>query len=386
MGFLLPLLALLPMTASGAQEPSTLKAYWDRIAAINKTETDDDLEAWARFRRGKAVAKEFVRSVRIEQVPKDELLPWSDVFYNADDREGSVRLVQRYLDLAQTDAERFKGGTALALALTSAGKSSQALKELEKLSPPKGQEGLPFRNAVQHLLEKAKKGLDFEAATRLYRRAGETLEGTTPTTPAQPSRERDGLLIDYAQFVFREKGKEAGKALLNEALVGRPGKGIGLRANIAQMDLIGQRVPELKIKDRIGSFPGFPAWRGKVVLAVFTAHWCGPCIGEVPVLAEMLRRRKDLRVVGVTAPYGFYGEEKGLTAAAESARVATWMRKYGMTWPLVFTDESDHLMYGVQGLPHIVLIDKKGIVRSFDGGFGGDLNELEREIESLSRE
>lgn len=384
MGFLLPLLAMLPMSLA-SQDAPTLKAYLVRANAINQGSTDDDLEAWARIRRQKALAKETVRLVRIDEVPKEDLKGWYYAFSMAEDYHGAVRVCRRRLAAAETDAERLVAATDLCMSLTEAGRTQEAVSELGKLAPPMGEAALPFRNVVHALLERADRAFDFDRMDRLYRRALATYIEPTDGKPSPNLRERDGLLMAYAEFVGRKKGKQAGIALLTEAMERRPGGSARLTCRAAQMDLIGRPMPELNKTDSIGSFPGFGAWRGKTVLAVFTAHWCGPCIGEIPQLAELLRRRRDLKAVGITAHYGFYNEEKKLTPATESARVSAWMRRYGMTWPMVFTAEADHLKYGVDGLPQILVIDRNGVVRGVKGGFGGDLEDLERMIDQVEQ-
>ena len=96
---------------------------------------------------------------------------------------------------------------------------------------------------------------------------------------------------------------------------------------------------------------------------------------------------KGLVVVGLTNLQGRYVNRQ-LGAEEEFAKVKDdFIPKHHMTWPVgvekdgrtTFTD------YGVKGIPHVVLIDKKGTLRYFKVG-AADYDKTEQVIKKLLAE
>ena len=103
--------------------------------------------------------------------------------------------------------------------------------------------------------------------------------------------------------------------------------------------------------------------KGKVILVDFWATWCPPCVAEVPAIKKVYAEYHDkgLEVLGVSSDQ---------TAAA----VKKFAALEETPWPQLFDAEAAaarkwHPLtneYGINGLPAMFLIDKKGIVRSVD--------------------
>lgn len=149
--------------------------------------------------------------------------------------------------------------------------------------------------------------------------------------------------------------------------------------------------PEITIDAKIGNFPGLKAWRGKVVIVDFFAHWCGPCIRSFPTLRQYLDDYKDkgLEIVGVTSYYGYYGATRDIAVADELEAVKSkFIPQHKMTWPVVFdAKQATQNAYGVQGIPHLVIVDRKGNIRRVEVGFNADHeSEIRRLIEACLAE
>ncbi|HZZ84568.1 MAG TPA: TlpA disulfide reductase family protein [Anaeromyxobacteraceae bacterium] len=101
------------------------------------------------------------------------------------------------------------------------------------------------------------------------------------------------------------------------------------------------------------------AYRGKVVALNFWATWCGPCLAEIPELAEVWKTHKDgcFELLGVT-------EDSG-----KPAQIAQKAAELGIPYPvLVDLDGAAGDRYGVAGYPNTFLIDKDGKVAKVFAG------------------
>ncbi|NOQ46698.1 MAG: redoxin domain-containing protein [Desulfobulbaceae bacterium] len=99
------------------------------------------------------------------------------------------------------------------------------------------------------------------------------------------------------------------------------------------------------LKDSIGKKP---------IMLIFWASWCPNCKTEVPKVNEQ---------VGKYAAKGmeFIGINVGVNDSETRAR--SFMDKTGMNYPVIF-DKTGKLsqQYRVQGVPTIIIADKKGTV------------------------
>ncbi len=102
--------------------------------------------------------------------------------------------------------------------------------------------------------------------------------------------------------------------------------------------------------------------RGRVVLLDFWATWCNPCVKMLPVLDGLAREwgSRGLTILGVNTD--------GLPP--EDPALRSFLREHGPAYPMVIdVDGRVADAYKVQGLPHIVLIDRGGTVRKVFWGY-----------------
>jgi thiol-disulfide isomerase/thioredoxin len=128
--------------------------------------------------------------------------------------------------------------------------------------------------------------------------------------------------------------------------------------------LLGEAAPDFELKALDGTTVKLSALKGKVVLLDFWASWCPPCREYLPGTEAIYQKYKDqgLVVLGVNIE----GDtEKARTAAGQLGLnfpiLMALSGKRGADWGSVQVAQ-----YGITGIPHAVLIDKKGLVRYAD--------------------
>ncbi len=163
-----------------------------------------------------------------------------------------------------------------------------------------------------------------------------------------------------------------------------------LDARERQRNIVNQPATELQIDYVLNGKPtSLKELKGRIVLLDFFAHWCGPCIAGFPGVRELQQKYKDqgLVVLGLTGIYGYYKGTRGLSIEDELKRMETdFVKEYQVTWPMIFAkSKANDQNYGISYIPHLILIDREGIVRLSIQGKGYD-EALDTEIQKLISE
>ncbi len=131
---------------------------------------------------------------------------------------------------------------------------------------------------------------------------------------------------------------------------------------------------ELKFKAVDGSDVDVEKLRGKVVLIDFWATWCGPCMKELP---EVIKTYNKLHGKGL--------EIIGISLDEDEAALKKVIKDNNIPWPQYFDGkgwENPYVKkYGIDSIPTMWLINKKGVVVDADVD-----DDLDKKIEKLLAE
>jgi thiol-disulfide isomerase/thioredoxin len=137
---------------------------------------------------------------------------------------------------------------------------------------------------------------------------------------------------------------------------------------------------EVKEMRRDGQEFDLSEYKGKVVLVDFWATWCGPCLAELPNILENYKKYHDR---------GF--EIVGISLDSDQEKLDKFFKEHDLPWPTLWNpkiaeeiveDPLSHPLakkYGVDSLPHTLLLDQQGKVVSIDVG-GKRLGETLAEL------
>lgn len=135
-------------------------------------------------------------------------------------------------------------------------------------------------------------------------------------------------------------------------------------------------VEDWTAKDLSGRSVSLSALRGNVVLLDFWATWCAPCRQDIPDLIALQTRYADegLIVIGMS-----------LDTLPEEA-VRDFVRKAGITYPVVLSGTEIAQAYAVEALPTKVLIDRSGQIRERKLGATSDWRAYASRVRALLAE
>jgi thiol-disulfide isomerase/thioredoxin len=141
-------------------------------------------------------------------------------------------------------------------------------------------------------------------------------------------------------------------------------------AGAARPPAVGDRAPDYVGRGRDRKPITVATHAGRVVVISFWASWCAPCRRELPVLEGLQRAGKGhIQVIAVNC------EDREHFAASIAVLTA---------FTVLFSNDEDRRAqksYGVDGLPHMVIVGRDGNVVSTHSGYGdGVIDDIVEEV------
>lgn len=143
---------------------------------------------------------------------------------------------------------------------------------------------------------------------------------------------------------------------------------------LSQHDLVGQKAPAISadhwVTDGDGNFPHVETLsEGKVYMVEFWATWCGPCMGQIPGIAELQAEfPEQLQVISVTnEPPETVREFMSLQYDRTSPETfGDFLNQYSVVADPDQSIANDWLKYGPGSIPFAFVVGKTGEIEIAD--------------------
>src|SRR5581483_5125558 len=170
--------------------------------------------------------------------------------------------------------------------------------------------------------------------------------------------------LELMRVQFLEKKDPAkAEALLNELAKSKNARVAEEAKGRLKQKEVTKKPFDLKFTAVDGTEIDLTKMRGKVVLIDFWATWCGPCMGEVPHVVETYKKHHN---------DGF--EIVGISLDQDKEKLLSVTKEKGMVWPQYFDGKGCQnaisSSYGIESIPAMWLVNKKGYVVSTDARDG----------------
>lgn len=134
--------------------------------------------------------------------------------------------------------------------------------------------------------------------------------------------------------------------------------------------------PEFELKNIAGDTVTFSSFKGKVVILNFWAHWCAPCVQEMPSINSLYEKTRNMDIEVITINLG---ESQDIVEKYISENKFKFHS-------LLDKDKAVAANYGVRSIPSTYIINKNGdIIANKLGAMEWDTSEIINLLEEISK-
>ncbi|MDR1024938.1 MAG: TlpA family protein disulfide reductase [Treponema sp.] len=133
---------------------------------------------------------------------------------------------------------------------------------------------------------------------------------------------------------------------------------------------VGSRAPDFTFTGPDGGTHSLSDYRGKPLVLHFWATWCGPCVGELPLISRLETQSRNMTTLAVNC-------------AETDREVSSFLRNRKLTLNVVM-DRTGQIseLYNIYAIPQTFMIDGEGVIRSIRVG-AYNQRELNRDVSAL---
>jgi len=221
--------------------------------------------------------------------------------------------------------------------------------------------------------------LDQNDSTQMAR--GKALEAEYMALPDKAYKENKGNIVGLFWFLQEVYDMDLDVARLDALIADDPALAASKRVESIRNNLVAKAstCEGKHYKDFTVSYNGKEeklsdyVKPGQYTLVDFWASWCGPCIRQTKVIKELYNKYKDksLAVVGVAV-----WDEPDNTLKA--------IKNHDLQWPCIINAQTIPTdLYGISGIPCIILIDPEGIIVSRDKQSQALIDDVDKAMASF---